>query len=432
MVKRTIKYLVAAGLAALFVAWQIAGAAPGDVTTMSGGTFAIISTPTGKIRATAPKTTVKITASGGIVVTGADKTINIDGSNVVSRNQPATFPRVSTAYLAATELQSPTVYTNRLDLHIPGGLSMGGYLNQNTLSLGSDPNHTTTVTPYGVTTKDNLTTYRLIAGQIGDGTGNLALTSTILTHPTDHNNPHAVTPSQLGLATVATTGSFPDLLNAPTATCIGRVSYDGLDGSVIYTGVAAPSSSLGVKSDVFLNTLTGDFYRMDVTGTWTLKGNIKGANGADGTAATVAVGTVTALPYGTAPYVNNTGSSLAAILDFGLMTGQPGSAGSPDNQSQILAKIATPTDGAKLTVQQGATEAGTASKIEVRDAEGNVTNYTSGNGTITVRKGGNTTWVYDTVTQSMVMYRGNGTTAAYRVYSTGKTYANGVWIGGGP
>lgn len=118
------------------------------------------------------------------------------GDYAVQR-QAAIFPRVSTNYLATDSAQSTNFYTNRIDLYLPGGPSQGGYLSSNTLSLGNDPNHTTTVTPYGVTTKDNLTTYRVIASQIGDGSGSSALTSLIISHPTDHNNPHQVVPAQI-------------------------------------------------------------------------------------------------------------------------------------------------------------------------------------------------------------------------------------------
>jgi hypothetical protein len=52
-----------------------------------------------------------------------------------------------------------------------------------------------------------------------------------------------------------------------------------------------------------------------------------GANGSNGAAATVAVGTVTALAAGATPTVTNTGTSAAAALNFGIPSGATGPAG---------------------------------------------------------------------------------------------------------
>jgi len=51
--------------------------------------------------------------------------------------------------------------------------------------------------------------------------------------------------------------------------------------------------------------------------------------------------------------------------------GPAGPAGSPDTQSQILSKIATQTDNAVLTVQQGPMEPSTSVKLSVNDSAGN-------------------------------------------------------------
>ena len=52
-----------------------------------------------------------------------------------------------------------------------------------------------------------------------------------------------------------------------------------------------------------------------------------GLDGPAGVAATISVGTVTALPPGSTPTVTNSGSSSAAILNFGLVTGNTGASG---------------------------------------------------------------------------------------------------------
>jgi hypothetical protein len=53
-----------------------------------------------------------------------------------------------------------------------------------------------------------------------------------------------------------------------------------------------------------------------------------GAPGADGAAATIAVGTVTTLAPGSSATVVNSGTSSAAVLDFGIPEGEPGAPGS--------------------------------------------------------------------------------------------------------
>lgn len=279
-------------------------------------------------------------------------------------------------------------------LNVSGGLiSQGGVDAGNIITAGQAS------LVYGDVIGKRLATY---------GSGPYDNISSIIKHRSNSSNPHATTAAQLGLVN----------------TCTNRVSYDGLDGSVIFTGSGAPDNANGKKIDVYLNTLTGDFYRKDTATTWTLKGNIKGPqgnNGTNGTAATVAVGTVTALAYGNAPYVDNVGTSLAAILNFGVVTGQTGAAGSPDTQAQILAKIATPTDGVKVQVQQGGTEAGTVSKFEVIDSSGNVTATIPGNGSLAIRKAGKVLFKYDTPTQELIQYRGDGVTVSFRRYSSGRT-----------
>lgn len=60
-----------------------------------------------------------------------------------------------------------------------------------------------------------------------------------------------------------------------------------------------------------------------------IRGNTgaSGSDGTDGTAATVEVGTVTALEPGSTPTVTNTGTTAAAVLNFGIPRGQDGAAG---------------------------------------------------------------------------------------------------------
>jgi hypothetical protein len=54
---------------------------------------------------------------------------------------------------------------------------------------------------------------------------------------------------------------------------------------------------------------------------------LPGPQGPAGDSATIAVGTVTALPYGSTPTVNNVGTSSAAIFNFGVVAGPQGTVG---------------------------------------------------------------------------------------------------------
>lgn len=85
------------------------------------------------------------------------------------------------------------------------------------------------------------------------------------------------------LAPVASTGNWMDILNKPAETCVGRIAYDGNDGSQIYVGSGAPLSGSGILSDFYLNSLNGDYYRKEgATPAWVLKGNLTGAPGTNG------------------------------------------------------------------------------------------------------------------------------------------------------
>jgi len=63
---------------------------------------------------------------------------------------------------------------------------------------------------------------------------------------------------------------------------VGPAGTDGTNGSVWRNGSGAPSNSLGVNGDYYLNTANGDVY-LKATGAYTIVANIKGADGTDGT-----------------------------------------------------------------------------------------------------------------------------------------------------
>ena len=61
----------------------------------------------------------------------------------------------------------------------------------------------------------------------------------------------------------------------------GTPGVNGIDGTQIYNGTTAPSSTTGANGDYYLNTATADLYKKN-NGTWTSLINLKGAAGKDG------------------------------------------------------------------------------------------------------------------------------------------------------
>jgi hypothetical protein len=102
----------------------------------------------------------------------------------------------------------------------------------------------------------------------------------------------------------------------------GAQGAQGVQGPAGATGAQGPqglTGAQGPKGD------TGDTGPAGATGATGPQGTAgaTGATGPAGTAATVAVGTVTALATGTTPTVTNSGTSSAATLNFGIPTPTP-------------------------------------------------------------------------------------------------------------
>lgn len=91
----------------------------------------------------------------------------------------------------------------------------------------------------------------------------------------------------------------------------GKDGADGQDGDPGATGPQGPQGEKGDKGD------TGE----------TGPQGPQGARGPSGTAATVRIGSVTTLPAGSNATVTNTGTSTAAVLNFGIPRGADGSGG---------------------------------------------------------------------------------------------------------
>lgn len=117
----------------------------------------------------------------------------------------------------------------------------------------------------------------------------------------------------------------------------------GSSATMSLTGTAAnPILNLGIPAGAQGNSGSngqdGRAVQLQVSGgfiQWRLVGDAAWQNliatsslvGADGKAATIAVGTVTQLAAGAVPTVNNSGSASSATLNFGIPAGQPGAPG---------------------------------------------------------------------------------------------------------
>lgn len=178
-----------------------------------------------------------------------------------------------------------------------------------------------------------------------------------------------------GLAAVATSGSYQDLINQPiftrgydgreielqtSATHIqwryfGDTAWNnlaplpvdgaaGVDGKTILSGSGAPGNGLGTNGDFYLDTATAHLYGPKAAGVWP--------------------GTYTELvgPQG--------------------IQGPEGPPGALPNQAAIFGVIDDPIDGATMWLQQGDTEQVTNAKDGVKDRLGNAKTWRDANGTV--------------------------------------------------
>ena len=117
------------------------------------------------------------------------------------------------------------------------------------------------------------------------------------------------------------------------------------------------AGEMGVETD------TGKFKVGNGSSTWTALAYSSGPAGATGTAATVAVGTVTTLAAGSSATVTNAGTSSAATLNFGIPAGAAGQ-GVPTGGTtdQILKKVSG-TNYDTTWISQSAIVAGDTTKV---------------------------------------------------------------------
>ena len=113
-------------------------------------------------------------------------------------------------------------------------------------------------------------------------------------------------------------------------TSVGIPGLKGADGDITWQGEWSSSTAYTLNQAVQYDgqsyvALQGgtDKNPSSQTSYWSLM-TAKGASGADGTAATISVGTVTTLAAGSTAAVTNSGTSAAATLNFSLPTGPRG------------------------------------------------------------------------------------------------------------
>ena len=113
-------------------------------------------------------------------------------------------------------------------------------------------------------------------------------------------------------------------------TSVGIPGLKGADGDITWQGEWSSSTTYTLNQAVQYDgqsyvALQGgaDKNPSSQTSYWSLMVS-KGASGADGTAATISVGTVTTLAAGSTAAVTNSGTSAAATLNFSLPTGPRG------------------------------------------------------------------------------------------------------------
>ena len=63
---------------------------------------------------------------------------------------------------------------------------------------------------------------------------------------------------------------------------IGAAGTTGTPGSIWYTGTTAPSNTLGIIGDWYLDAYTGNAYEKTGTTVWTLRCNLRGPQGYQG------------------------------------------------------------------------------------------------------------------------------------------------------
>lgn len=102
---------------------------------------------------------------------------------------------------------------------------------------------------------------------------------------------------------------------------------NGADGKTVRSSSGVPSAALGVDGDWCIDRTNWLIYGPKANGSWGSGSSLVGPQGNPGTAATVAVGTVTTGAAGSSAQVTNSGTSQAAVFNFVIPRGDSGAKG---------------------------------------------------------------------------------------------------------
>lgn len=105
-----------------------------------------------------------------------------------------------------------------------------------------------------------------------------------------------------------------------------QITADGTGGSKQITQFSLPANGSASYDGIHLEVRDGNGYVQYI-----------GSTGPTGTAATIAAGTATGLSAGASPTVSNSGSSSAAVFNFGIPAGATGSTGPPGAVNSVAA-----------------------------------------------------------------------------------------------
>ena len=168
--------------------------------------------------------------------------------------------------------------------------------------------------------------------------------------------PGAAATIQIGTVTTGTAGSQAAVTNTGTenAAILNFTIPRGNTGAQGNPGADGAPGADGQDGTTFTPSV-------DTNGnlSWTNNGGLPNPEtvnirGAQGEAATVQVGETTTLPAGSQATVNNSGTSKAAVLNFGIPTGQPGA----DGQAATIAvgEVTTGAAGTQASVTNSGTQ----------------------------------------------------------------------------
>jgi len=288
----------------------------GSTTTLPPGTPCSVSNS-----GTAQNVILNFGLSQGLVgPSGSSATISVGTVNTLDPGDPATFVNSGTASAAVFDVGLPRGADG-----VPASISVG---NVTALPPGSEP----TVVNDGSSVAAVLA-FGLVTGDTGaqGASGNDGAAATVA----------------VGSVVPLAPGSTPTVVNVGTSSAavfdFGLVSGADAVAPTIAVGTVTPLAPGSTPTVVNVGTPEAAVFDFGlVTGDQGPIGPI-GPQGDPGAAATIAIGTVSAVAYGSAPSVVNVGTPEAAVLNWQLVTGPQGPAGSSSSVLEYQFQTATAT-----------------------------------------------------------------------------------------